>query len=156
MKLIKIIRFLRQPPEEGFTLLEATIAMFLLSLAMLLNLPFAVLLQQQNITYEAQLGASSLSKELLDEIRARRVIDPVDGEARDNLQSLGYDYDAVIYICTDDPIVTDDLEVTDCPTGNADTTDIRYIVIQINRDGQTEPIHTIQTVFTRLIPPENN
>lgn len=203
MKLNYIRQFLRPSTQEGFTLLEATIAMFLLSLAMSLNLPVAVLLQQQNVTQEAKLGASTVAKDLLGEIRkktrneslppviAEKYPDLSDADTTndDPLSRFGFDYGSTTYICTGpspeevekddtkrivqeiDPTIdtpplgeTEHLSkvkymgVKNCSTdtsSNKDTSNdkkIRYIVIQINRNGQTEPIHTVETVFIPLVP----
>lgn len=139
--------------EEGFTLLEATVSMFLLSFAILLNLPLLVILQNENTTSKARLGATSLARDLLDEVRSRRAIVPVNGEVQTGLDKLGYEYDATTYICTNEPDIDDQtFEVTNCST-TENNTDLRHIVIQIKRNGQTEPIHTVQTAFTRVIPP---
>ncbi|MBE9222124.1 hypothetical protein IQ215_05385 [Cyanobacterium stanieri LEGE 03274] len=148
--------------EGGFTLLEATVSMLLLSLAILFNAPLLVLLQNENTTSKARLGATSLARDLLDEVRSRKAVAaPVDGQLQTGLDKLGYEYDATTYICTSEPKIEEVrdevlkkniLKVTECSTSNSDT-ELRHIVIQIKRNGQTEPIHTVQTAFTRLIPP---
>ncbi|AUC61296.1 hypothetical protein AA637_09110 [Cyanobacterium sp. HL-69] len=138
--------------EGGFTLLEATVSMFLLSFAILLNFPLLVVLQNENTTSKVRLGATSLARDLLDEVRSRRAIAPIDGQLQTGLDKLGYEYDATTYICTTKPNIDEDFNVTGCSTSD-NNTDLRHIVIQIKRNGQTEPIHTVQTAFTRVIPP---
>ncbi|MGY6530089.1 MAG: type IV pilus modification PilV family protein [Cyanobacterium sp.] len=138
--------------QQGFTLLEATVSMLLLSFAILLNFPLLVVLQNENTTSKVRLGATSLARDLLDEVRSTRLIDPVNGEVNTGLSKLGYEYDATTYICTKEPDIDDQtFQVTNCST--TDDTENRHIVIQIKRNGQTEPIHTVQTFFTRVVPP---
>jgi Tfp pilus assembly protein PilV len=142
----------KQKSQQGFTLMEATVSMFLLSFAILLNLPLLVVLQNENTTSKVRLGASSLARDVLNDIRAQRVVAPVDGDFESEIPKLGYEYDVTTYICTSEPVVDPEtFAVTGCST--ADDIEDRHIVIQIKRNGQTEPIHTVQTFFTRVVPP---
>ena len=147
-----------QKSQQGFTLLEATVSMFLLSFAISLNFPLLAFLQNENTTSKVRLGASSLARDELNSIRSQRVITPVDGDVKSDVEKLGYKYDVTTYICSNSsnfPQVNQEtFEVTNCST--TDDNENRHIVIQIKRNEQTEPIHTVQTFFTRLVPPAEN
>ena len=153
----------KQKSQQGFTLLEATVSMFLLSLAISLNFPLLAFLQNENTTSKIRLAASSLARDELNNIRSQRMITPVDGDVKSDVEKLGYKYDVTTYICTSEPDIDEVfdsalqkeiLEVTNCST--TEDTENRHIAIQIKRHGQTEPIHTVQTFFTRLVPPAEN
>ncbi len=64
-----------------------------------------------------------------------------------SLSSLGYPFDTTVHVCTQVPTVSSNGSVT-CPTGNADTTAARHIVVQIENNGQK--IYTVETVYTQL------
>ncbi|NCJ06535.1 hypothetical protein GS597_08440 [Synechococcales cyanobacterium C] len=59
---------------------------------------------------------------------------------------LGHRFDATVHICTEPPKVKPGS--VDCPTSNASSTSSRYIVVQIENDGQ--PIYTVETFYTPL------
>jgi prepilin-type N-terminal cleavage/methylation domain-containing protein len=140
--------------QHGFTLLECLVAVLTLGIAFALNLQFLTLLKIGNLKQEIKTGAVALSKGILDDMRYKLSDDIANltlGKTQvSNQTSFGYIYDADIYVCTGDPSINNQNQVTSCPTANEEN-DIRYIVVQIiDKKRNNEKVYTVQTSFAKL------
>lgn len=139
--------FFKNKKQQGLSLLEVLIAMFILSTVFLLNFQALLLLKLENIEQEIETGAVALSKELLDDLRVQKNLQP--GTINQtNLTSFGYSYDTTIYICTQTPTINTQNIVTSCSNTINPANPIRYIVLLVKRNNET--IYTVQTIFTEL------
>ena len=149
--------------EQGFTLLESLAATIILTIAFTLNLQFILALKVKNLEQELQTAAVSVSKEILEDIRfqLRSDIAGYDSSPKNldenedggyDLSRDGYDFNADIFLCTNEPSINDIKVVSNCtsPTSSSDE-DIRYVVVQIiDRGRKNETLYTVETVFTTL------
>lgn len=160
-KLLFILNNLKNKTESeaGFSLIEALVAIVILGLAFAFNLQFLATLQINNIRQKIETVAVSASKEIMDDVRYNLQNDftnssyiigqnpPIPIRRANQPGSSGYDLDADVYVCLDQPTINNDLSV-DCPTTGNNT--INYVVVQIIYEPSDEEVYTVQSAFSRL------
>lgn len=149
---------LKNPPSQGFSLIEIMVAMTILSIAFAINLQFLLLLQIQNLEQKVTTGAVSLTKEILEGTRAKWIdsvgiipqfrqtpisVTPVINRALKNPGQTtfllsearkkdfgGYQYRVVVNICTNEaPDISDDGVVSNCQSNLS--SDNRTVIVQV-------------------------
>ena len=145
---------LKKNHQRGFTVIESLTAISILGITFSINLQFLIFLKIQNLKQEIKTGAVALSKEILDDVRYQ-LKDSTSNLTLGQTQltdqtSLGYIYDADIYVCSDKPSIDAQNQVTNCPTSIGEV-DIRHIVVQvIDKKRNNEKVYTVETAFTKL------
>ena len=152
--------------EQGFTLTENLVAFLVITTGFIVNLQFIVALQIRNLQQEIQTAAVSEAKLILDDIRFRlrsnldnydqgRIEIDYQSALSDTygyeLESRGFEFDALVHVCTNKPTISDDRVVDSATCSTTGSPNVRYVVVQIiDRGRQNETLYTSETVFTPL------
>lgn len=153
------LRLMAQPSTtkaiQGVTLAEALIATIMFGVAAAVVLPLLFSYQNGSLKNELRLGAVAISQQVLDDLRRVDVTDipssgtfqtlsppyPASpGRPLTNLSYLGKTYRASVTYCQRTPSPCD-----------SNTRQIQVQVFQAG--GSSEPIYTVETLFTRFQPP---
>ncbi|MEL4898058.1 type II secretion system protein [Crocosphaera sp. Alani8] len=128
--------------------MENLISVVIVTTTISVMLPLFFSEKEQNINQSFLNEAISLSKEHLDDLRRRKILDlPLGEESTTKEDNLGQSYDLKQYICTQEPIINSDNSVT-CPTTVNDNNNLRHILLRVEKNGKQ--IYKVQTAFTRL------
>ena len=126
----------RNNSQTGFSLTEALVAIIVLTIAFTINLQFLTSLKIKNLEQEIETAAVSVSKEIMDDIRYKlqtNLNNYPQGLSQKAVSSSGYNFNADIYVCTSEPVISINQTVSCTSGGNSD---IRYIVVQIIDGGR--------------------
>ncbi|MEM8778291.1 MAG: type II secretion system protein [Cyanobacteria bacterium P01_G01_bin.49] len=134
----------------GTTLTENLVAMSILTITLGAMFPAFMSQKEQGINQKILAGAVTLSKETLDDLRRQPILNiPLTTETPEPIpkEKLGYSYNLTQYVCTEKPVVNADETVT-CNTTISGTSNLRYILLNIEKNGNK--VYTTETVFTKL------
>lgn len=121
--------------EDGFTLLEALVAMGLMAILLVGVLPTFSVLLAANTRNEERTGAVAVGQQVMEQLRQEEIADlPEDGAVGPQIVSVdGRDYEVRTWYCLAEQFCGEDS---------------RHVLIEVNYGGQT--VFAIESVYTQL------